>query len=145
MSFISFFCCASLYCSAQKIVNKKIVDVPRMVLLDSTMHFLIHPNQISEVHVGLLDSVYYEVLLDDSSLIRYISTSDDNFRSQEGIKVGDTFSLLVKTFNATKKNVHKYAGWGLAFELKSGWFAVFDFRKQLKNSSPIQFFFQRSN
>ena len=145
ISLIISFCWVCQCCSGQKIVDKKIGEVPRMILLDSTMHLLVHPNQISEVHVGLMYSVYYEVLLDDSSRIKYISTSDNNFKSGEGIKVGDNFRLLAKRFKMSKKNVLKYTGWGLALELKSGWFAVFDFHKPIQKNSPILFFFQRSD
>jgi len=102
-----------LCCAGQKMVNKKIAEVPGMILLDSTMSFLVDPNQISEVRIAMIDSVYYEVLFDDSSRIKYVSTSDHKFKSGEGIKVGDTFGLLEKRFGLTKKNIHNYRGWGL--------------------------------
>lgn len=142
MSF--FLVCICINCFGQILIGKKVEDVRNLVLLDSSANLLVEPAQFSEAKIAKMNSVFYEVVLDEANAIKFISTMDTLFRSDEDLKVGTTFGELVKRFKVKRNEIIKYPGWGNALKLKSGWWAVFDFTMPIKNDSPILFFYQKS-
>jgi hypothetical protein len=139
-----FLAILSINCFSQVIIGKRIDQVQNLRLLDSSIHLLVESAQISEVKIAIIGAVFYQILLDTNNRIKFISTEDINFKSEEGVRVGDTWSVLKKRFKLNKKKVIKYAGWGSVLEFKSGWLGVFDFSKPIQAGSPILFFYQKS-
>jgi len=105
---------------------------------------LVEPNQFSDVRIAKIGASYFEILLDTNNVISYISTDDSNFRSNEGLMIGDSFKTVSKKCKVGKENIIKMRGWGNFVKLPSGWCAVFDFKMAVNQKSKILFFFQNN-
>lgn len=130
--------------TSQILVGKNIKELKGFVLTDSTIDLLTEPAQTNLVRIAYLDSICMEVLLNEKNVIDFISTGDNNFKTREGLAIGDTFKKMSKCCHVKEKNVIKLPGWGYYIKLTSGWNAVFDFSKPITPSSEILFFFQKN-
>ena len=81
-----------------------------------------------------VNGVFYRIGTDRGGHVRYISTSDDCFRTPEGVVVGTTLSRIQKRFPTI--NVRTEGGWAHFVTLPSGWRA--GFRGSEKKSSQIR-------
>ncbi|MGZ8903904.1 MAG: hypothetical protein ACXW0H_10165, partial [Methylobacter sp.] len=64
---------------------------------DTTIRLLVASSQTEEAYIIRLDSVLYQVTLSDDNLIHYITTSDEKFKTREGLKIGNTYSEIKKS------------------------------------------------
>jgi len=86
--------------------------------------------------------ITYDIAINKGK-IEYISTTDSNFITNDGFKVGDTIESLKQMGYEEFKELR---GWGYYIKLKSGWNAGFSILqdntyKPLKNDSKIAWFF----
>lgn len=128
---------------AQVLVGKKITDITNLVKTDSTISLLTKSAQIENATTVRIGSVSYKCIFDAQDVITYISTDDEAFSTSESIRVQNSFLELRRKSNGKLGQIIEMPGWGKYLKLESGWNAVFDFRKKIKNKSKIIFFFQR--
>lgn len=83
------------------------------------------PSQLYESHLVAVDGAVYDLGLDREGLVRFISTSDPQFRTPEGLKTGDSLAA-VRVFAAEKMRVA--GGWARYIPLTSGWNAAIALR-----------------
>jgi len=138
---IILFALLYLQTEAQILIGKELVAIRNVSKTDSTISLLTKSAQFEDALIVKIDSVYFECVLDGKERIKFISTSDEAFKTSESLKVNDRFSTLKRMSNLNEFIV--MPGWGKYVKLESGWNAVFDFRKKIKNKSKIVFFFQR--
>ncbi len=139
--FLLTFLLVSPILNAQDWIGKKVSDIPGLVLTDSVVNLLISPASVCEATIAMKDSVYYELCLGNDT-INYVSTADVNFRTKEGVRVGDLFGHLIKKGGFKKEQVIHLPGWGKLICLSSGWCAVFHFSDKITANSKILFFYQ---
>ena len=101
--------------------------------IQGTTTLLIFPSQMQRCFIVKVVNVKYNITITKDSIINYISTSDNHFKTNEGIDVGSSLSRF-----KNKKNI-TWKGWGKFIKLNSGWNAVFN-DGVLNNNSKVLFF-----
>jgi hypothetical protein len=127
-------------CKAQIEIGKSI-DSFMVINNDSTVYLLTSPAQFEKGYEITFDSINYRVAITDKRKIKFIETTDLKFKTEEGTFVGMPYSSISK--EKIKSKIYDLKGWGKALKLSSGWYAVFDFKQSLTDSSPIQFFYKK--
>jgi len=127
-------------CRAQIEIGKSI-DSFNIINNDSAVYLLTSPAQFDKAYEIIFDSIIYIVTVTDKRKIKFIETADLKFKTTEGVAVGMPYSSISK--EKIESKVYDLKGWGKALKLSSGWYAVFDFKQPLTDSSPIQFFYKK--
>ena len=89
--------------------------------------------------------IKYDIATNDKSQVAYISTSDPNFHTPEGLFVGST---LEQVLTAGAKTPWREPGWAYHTPLPSGWSAAFVSGRGMTDSpllptSKVAWFFKR--
>jgi len=108
---------------------------------DSNLYILTSPAQFEKSYEVVIDSIHYFVTMSQDNLIKFIETSDSNFRTADGLSVGTKYSVISQ--NKITSKLYDFKGWGKCLKLSSGWYAAFDFKKPLSPESTIKFFYKR--
>jgi hypothetical protein len=108
---------------------------------------MISPSQVAPAYAVLDNGITFIVSVDYDGNLNYISTDDSQFKTLEGLKVGDT---LGKAKNYQVDTLNKESGWCFWILLSSSWKAAFiqgssATEGKLKPNSKIKWFFKRAN
>lgn len=110
---------------------------------DSAIMLLVGSSQRERAYFIRIDSLLYTVTLSTNNLIHHISISDKQFKTKEGLKVGDTYSEIKKS--NIRIGLSEERGWGKFLKLKSGWSACFNYKYSVDENSEILFFLNEKN
>lgn len=79
------------------------------------------------------ERISFNIQVDDSYIVTYISTNDPDFRTPEGVYLGMTYEQVMGKTSAELKAMR---GWGYYLKLPSGWKAVFFIGQSGTDSEP---------
>jgi len=82
----------------------------------------ISPSRMYPSYEVSYDDIEYTICVNGNRIINYISTETPDFRTPEGIAVGNT---LEKVLEVSQAKLVKEKGWAFVVPLKSGWKAAF--------------------
>ena len=102
-------------------------QIDSMYISKSTGHLYTGPSQIRPCFEIIVDGIKYTVAFDKSTLkIKYIFTSDKNFETSNGLKVGSEIKVL-------KKEVKIFRGWNVySGKTDDGWDQLIGINFQLE-------------
>lgn len=145
---LAFSICAltfGCYYSKQKEldIGKKLPSDVKYI--DTSLHLvLVKPNEFKPGKFIAYRGVKYNVYLDSQNVVRFISTSDKEFKTPEGNRIGETYNKL------RSKTSDEFYVPGFSYEvvLPSSWHAVFLDENILRigkvsDTSQIKTFFKR--
>ena len=108
---------------------------------------MISPSRVTSAYKVFDNGINFIVSVDHDGNLNYISTNDSQFKTSEGLKVGDA---LRKAKNYQVGAINKESGWCFWILLSSGWKATFiqgssTTEGKLKSDSKIKWFFKRAD
>jgi len=80
--------------------------------------WLTGPSQMSDSYLVSFDKVRYIIAVDPLQRIRYIETTDESFRTRDGLRIGNTATEVMTAGGSAPINE---AGFGRYSHLQSGW------------------------
>ncbi len=93
---------------------------------------IISPADMDKIYEIKVDSVEFEVAIDEKSRIKYIQTYNETFITDDGIKVGMTYEQVQKI----SKDIRTLIGWAYCIPLPSGWNAAFTVGSSMTEHFP---------
>lgn len=105
-----------------------------------TEYLLVNPGSINECDRVKYNDIDFSICYKDESSqeIEYIFTSDTNYSTREGIRVGHHYSDVSIQ---SKSELRHIQGWGYVLDLPSGWNAVFDIASEPSDQSKVMSIF----
>lgn len=99
----------------------------------------------TKLHKIKSDNIEYKIAVDTNNKIVYIETKDNNFKTDEGIKIGTS---LENVLELTSFNMLEEKGWAFYLPLNSGWNAAFVVGESMTNKKPdndskVKWFFKK--
>jgi hypothetical protein len=110
----------------------KIINYHKYILTSSA--------SIEKAYVVEFNGCKYDVTLDTNSIVKTIFTTDKNFSTAVGIKVGMLYTNIKAKL--VDKALYSKPGWAKYYISKSGWKVAFDYRYALTDSSKVVFIFK---
>ena len=118
------------------LVNRVVVDVPELeelprvgsVLYNSAYqrmplyHELVNSGSFMPSREVQVQGIKYNVAWSSDSIVRYIVTRDENFKTSAGIGLSTSLNEIK---SVQEVEVFEMPGWGYYVQLKSGWSAAF--------------------
>ena len=125
----------------------KIGDPLPCVTVDS-IQWLISASQFAKGCYETYNNIEFFFASIDGKIISFISSSDSNFVTPEGFKVGNSFSEIN---SKVETSIFNERGWGYYSKLPSGWFANYNLDEAsashhimvINSDSTVYQFFQR--
>jgi hypothetical protein len=89
---------------------------------DTGVLLMTSPSQFRKAYEIEIDRIKFTICPDERGQIAHIVTKSLDFRTAEGIKIGDTYKTVQKI---TDRSSAKWRGWAFVVPLNSGWKAAF--------------------
>ena len=91
------------------------------------------------------EGIIFSIAFDTERFVRYICTTDRNFITPEGIRIGSTVAEVKRMIDT---EIIPEQGWGYHVQLKSGWRVAFGqgdsmTEGELKNETRVRWIFKR--
>jgi hypothetical protein len=102
---------------------------------ESNLQLMTSSGSFHDSYMVVVKDVVYDVAINQDSIIVFIGTSDTNFRTPEGIKVGTPLS---KVLSLTQEKLFEERGWAYHVRLPSGWRAAFTVGHTMTDNTPSE-------
>ena len=102
--------------------------------VESESLIVVSAGQMQRKYTCEIAGVPYVFGVDSEGLVQYVSTRSKAVTTPEGVKVGDTFRLVV---DEKRGEFEPWNGWGHVVELPSGWNAAFFIGYTMTDRTPI--------
>lgn len=106
---------------------------------------LTNSSQLAEHYIISIDGVDYDLGVSTNNIINYISTKDLDFKTNEGLRVGDYYEKVIQF--AKPHTIVYESGWGNYIKLNNDWYAFFEVKdfgnlknEKLEGKKVISFF-----
>ena len=110
MKYLTLACLLLLSCREKNVNAIQDIPVRHQVLISS--------GQFATCEIIKIDSIAFDLAVNEASDTIYLATQDSTFRTPEGLGVGMRFGQIP---NDLKAHVIKEAGWGYYVPLDSKW------------------------
>ena len=147
MKIFLFFLLFSIHFYAQN--NIPSIGDPMPCAVVDSVQWLITSGQFAKGCYKTFNNINFFFATIESNTISFISTTDSNFVTPEGFKVGDCYNKIIPYL---KSDIIYEPGWGYYSKLTSGWYANYNVDEacashnilKLKSDSTVFQYFKRN-